>query len=90
MTKSVQSLRIVLPPLISAVISKVVRMIRVSMPTCLVSVLALVFQRVLVFFVSKVGVFLVMLTNFFNYENNRFNCEKSESVKRNAKYGIAE
>ena len=76
--------------LASVLIPKVVCMIRVSMPTCLVSVLALVFQRVLVFFVCRIGVILVMFVNFFNYENNRFNCGKSESVKSNAQLGIAE
>ena len=39
-----------------------------SMPTYLVSVLALVFQPALVFFAYKGGIFLVMFVNFFNYE----------------------
>ena len=47
---------------------KVVGMIGNSMPTCLVSVLALLFQPALVFFAYKVGLFLVMFVNFFNYE----------------------
>ena len=75
--------------LASAITPKVVSMIRNSMPTCLVSVLALVFQHALVFFVSKGGTFLVMFVNFFNYENNRFNFRKSESAKRNAQICIA-
>ena len=89
MTKSVQSLMIVCHPLASAITPKVVSMIRNSMPTYLVSVLVLVFQHARVFFVCKAGLFLVLFVNFFNYENNRFNFRKSESVNSNAEVCIA-
>ena len=47
---------------------KVVVMIDNSMPTCLVSVLALLFQPARVFFAFKAGTFLVMFMNFFNQQ----------------------
>ena len=66
MTKSVKSLMIVFHLLVSVFTPKVVGMIGNSMPTYLVSVLALLFQPARVFFAYRVGTFLVMFMNFFN------------------------
>lgn len=63
-----KSLMIVFHLLVSVFTPKVVGMIDNSMPTCLVSVLALLFQPVQVFFAFKVGNFLVTFTNFFNQQ----------------------
>ena len=52
--------------LVSVFTPKVVGMISNSMPTYLVSVLALLFQPVRVFFAFKAGLFLVMFMNLFN------------------------
>lgn len=71
MTKSVKSLMIVFHLLVSVFTPKVVGMIGNSMPTCLVSVLALLFQPALVFFAYKGGTFLVMFMNFFNTNKRR-------------------
>ena len=68
MTKSVKSLMIVSHLLVSVLTPKVVGMISNSMPTCLLSVLALLFQPALVFFACKGGTFLVMFMNFFNQQ----------------------
>ena len=68
MTKSVKSLMIVFHLLVLVFTPKVVGMIGNSMPTCLVSVLALLFQPARVFFAYRVGTFLVMFMNFFNQQ----------------------
>ena len=67
-TKSVKSLMIVFHLLVLVFTPKVVGMIDNSMPTCLVSVLALLFQPARVFFAYRVGTFLVMFMNFFNQQ----------------------
>lgn len=63
-----KSLMIVFHLLVLVFTPKVVGMIGNSMPTCLVSVLALLFQPARVFFAYRVGTFLVMFMNFFNQQ----------------------